>query len=197
MPYARSLKLRSATVVGGVSISRQAAALHRGAEILVATPGRLTDLINRGACNLEHVSTTVLDEADQMADMGFLPQVTAGRRAKPTARSRGWMATGRRRGAVDAGPGAGTARLRASAAACRPRAAPDQDRRARPGRGAWSRVFASDAIRGGSCIGTVGGGNTTRTRSLSPLAVRLLLTGRGPRGSGRGRPGAADPMPAR
>ncbi|MEU4829012.1 DEAD/DEAH box helicase [Actinomadura sp. NPDC023710] len=77
MPYAQSLKLRSATVVGGVSISRQAAALHRGAEILVATPGRLTDLINRGACSLEHVRTTVLDEADQMADMGFLPQVTA------------------------------------------------------------------------------------------------------------------------
>ncbi|MEV3922595.1 DEAD/DEAH box helicase [Actinomadura coerulea] len=77
MPYAQSLKLRSTTVVGGVSISRQAAALHRGAEILVATPGRLTDLINRGACSLEHVRTTVLDEADQMADMGFLPQVTA------------------------------------------------------------------------------------------------------------------------
>ncbi|MCP2337620.1 DEAD/DEAH box helicase [Actinomadura rupiterrae] len=77
LPYAQSLRLRSATVVGGVSISRQAAALHRGAEILVATPGRLTDLINRGACSLEHVSITVLDEADQMADMGFLPQVTA------------------------------------------------------------------------------------------------------------------------
>jgi superfamily II DNA/RNA helicase len=77
MPYAQSLKLRSATVVGGVSISRQAAALNRGAEILVATPGRLADLINRGACSLEDVRTTVLDEADQMADMGFLPQVTA------------------------------------------------------------------------------------------------------------------------
>jgi superfamily II DNA/RNA helicase len=76
-PYAKSLKLRSATVVGGVSISRQAAALNRGVEILVATPGRLTDLINRGACGLGHVRITVLDEADQMADMGFLPQVTA------------------------------------------------------------------------------------------------------------------------
>jgi superfamily II DNA/RNA helicase len=77
MPYAQALKLRSTTVVGGVSISRQAAALSRGVEILVATPGRLTDLINRGACGLEHVRITVLDEADQMADMGFLPQVTA------------------------------------------------------------------------------------------------------------------------
>jgi superfamily II DNA/RNA helicase len=76
-PYAKSVDLRSATVVGGVSISRQAAILKRGAEILVATPGRLADLINRGACSLEHVRITVLDEADQMADMGFLPQVTA------------------------------------------------------------------------------------------------------------------------
>ncbi|GAA0350055.1 DEAD/DEAH box helicase [Actinoallomurus spadix] len=76
-PYATSVGLRSATVVGGVSISRQSAALSRGAEILVATPGRLADLINRGACRLDHVRITVLDEADQMADMGFLPQVTA------------------------------------------------------------------------------------------------------------------------
>ena len=76
-PYAKSVNLRSATVVGGVSISRQAATLKRGAEILVATPGRLADLINRGACSLEDVRITVLDEADQMADMGFLPQVTA------------------------------------------------------------------------------------------------------------------------
>jgi superfamily II DNA/RNA helicase len=76
-PYATSVNLRSATVVGGVSISRQAAALKRGAEILVATPGRLADLINRRACQLDHVRITVLDEADQMADMGFLPQVTA------------------------------------------------------------------------------------------------------------------------
>ncbi|GAA4619133.1 DEAD/DEAH box helicase [Actinoallomurus liliacearum] len=76
-PYATSVGLRSATVVGGVSISRQATALKHGAEILVATPGRLADLINRGACRLDHVRITVLDEADQMADMGFLPQVTA------------------------------------------------------------------------------------------------------------------------
>ncbi|MFF7544302.1 DEAD/DEAH box helicase [Streptomyces canus] len=76
-PYARSVKLRLATVVGGMSISRQASALRGGAEVVVATPGRLKDLIDRGDCRLDQVSITVLDEADQMADMGFMPQVTA------------------------------------------------------------------------------------------------------------------------
>ncbi|WP_405671277.1 DEAD/DEAH box helicase [Streptomyces sp. NBC_01530] len=76
-PYARALRLRLATVVGGLSIGRQASALRGGAEVVVATPGRLKDLIVRGDCQLDQVSVTVLDEADQMADMGFLPQVTA------------------------------------------------------------------------------------------------------------------------
>jgi superfamily II DNA/RNA helicase len=76
-PYAKSLRLRTATVVGGMSIGRQAAALRGGAEVLVATPGRLKDLIERGDCRLDRVAITVLDEADQMADMGFMPQVTA------------------------------------------------------------------------------------------------------------------------
>ncbi|SDM03341.1 DEAD/DEAH box helicase [Streptomyces wuyuanensis] len=76
-PYARSLSLRLTTVVGGVSIGRQARALRSGAEVVVATPGRLKDLIDRGDCRLDQVAVTVLDEADQMADMGFLPQVTA------------------------------------------------------------------------------------------------------------------------
>ncbi|MGV9580102.1 DEAD/DEAH box helicase [Streptomyces sp. NPDC003509] len=75
-PYARSLRLRLATVVGGMSIGRQASALRGGAEVVVATPGRLTDLIERGDCKLDRVAITVLDEADQMADMGFMPQVT-------------------------------------------------------------------------------------------------------------------------
>ncbi|PCG85994.1 DEAD/DEAH box helicase [Streptomyces sp. WZ.A104] len=75
-PYARSLKLRIATVVGGMSIGRQASALRGGAEVVVATPGRLKDLIERGDCKLDRVTITVLDEADQMADMGFMPQVT-------------------------------------------------------------------------------------------------------------------------
>ncbi|MEU1186959.1 DEAD/DEAH box helicase [Streptomyces sp. NPDC005859] len=76
-PYARSVGLRLATVVGGMSIGRQAGALRNGAEVVVATPGRLKDLIDRGACRLDAVDITVLDEADQMADMGFMPQVTA------------------------------------------------------------------------------------------------------------------------
>jgi superfamily II DNA/RNA helicase len=76
-PYARSVSLRLATVVGGMSIGRQAGALRAGAEVIVATPGRLKDLIDRGDCRLDEVGITVLDEADQMADMGFMPQVTA------------------------------------------------------------------------------------------------------------------------
>ncbi|MCX4452251.1 DEAD/DEAH box helicase [Streptomyces sp. NBC_01340] len=75
-PYARLLKLRLATVVGGMSIGRQAGALRTGAEVVVATPGRLMDLVERNDCRLDRVSITVLDEADQMADMGFMPQVT-------------------------------------------------------------------------------------------------------------------------
>ncbi len=60
-----------------MAIGRQTSALRGGAEVVVATPGRLKDLIERGACRLDHVAVTVLDEADQMADMGFMPQVTA------------------------------------------------------------------------------------------------------------------------
>ncbi|MDX3245446.1 MULTISPECIES: DEAD/DEAH box helicase [unclassified Streptomyces] len=75
-PYAELLRLRLATVVGGMSIGRQAGALRAGAEVVVATPGRLADLVERKDCRLDRVSITVLDEADQMADMGFLPQVT-------------------------------------------------------------------------------------------------------------------------
>jgi superfamily II DNA/RNA helicase len=76
-PYATAVNLRLTTVVGGMSITRQSAALRRGVELLIATPGRLKDLIDRGDCRLDRVAITVLDEADQMADMGFLPQVTA------------------------------------------------------------------------------------------------------------------------
>ncbi|MEU4796338.1 DEAD/DEAH box helicase [Streptomyces sp. NPDC023327] len=75
-PYARSMRLRMTTVVGGMSIGKQVAALRGGAEVVVATPGRLKDLIDRGDCRLNQVGITVLDEADQMADMGFMPQVT-------------------------------------------------------------------------------------------------------------------------
>ncbi|MEU8758777.1 DEAD/DEAH box helicase [Streptomyces sp. NPDC048659] len=75
-PYARALDLRLATVVGGLQAGRQAGELRAGAEVLVATPGRLKDLVERRDCRLDQVAVTVLDEADQMADLGFLPQVT-------------------------------------------------------------------------------------------------------------------------
>ncbi|MCN9242316.1 DEAD/DEAH box helicase [Streptomyces sp. RY43-2] len=75
-PYATAVNLRLATVVGGLSITKQAGTLRRGAEVLVATPGRLNDLVERGDCGLGDVRITVLDEADQMTDMGFLPQIT-------------------------------------------------------------------------------------------------------------------------
>ncbi|MET9778559.1 DEAD/DEAH box helicase [Streptomyces sp. NPDC006367] len=74
-PYAEALRLRMTAVVGGMSIGRQIAALREGAEVVVATPGRLHDLIERKACRLGRVRITVLDEADQMCDLGFLPQV--------------------------------------------------------------------------------------------------------------------------
>ncbi|MFD8569363.1 DEAD/DEAH box helicase [Streptomyces sp. NPDC057694] len=76
-PYARAVRLRLTTAVGGMPIGRQARALRSGAEVVVATPGRLKDLIDRGECGLDQVGITVLDEADQMADMGFMPQITA------------------------------------------------------------------------------------------------------------------------
>ncbi|WP_240981934.1 MULTISPECIES: DEAD/DEAH box helicase [unclassified Streptomyces] len=75
-PYATAVNVRMATVVGGLSITKQAATLRRGVEVVVASPGRLNDLVERGDCVLDDVAITVLDEADQMTDMGFLPQIT-------------------------------------------------------------------------------------------------------------------------
>ncbi|MEU5117252.1 DEAD/DEAH box helicase, partial [Streptomyces asoensis] len=75
-PYGDVLGLKMKVVCGGTSMSNQIYALERGVDILVATPGRLRDIINRGACSLENVQITVLDEADQMSDLGFLPEVT-------------------------------------------------------------------------------------------------------------------------
>ncbi|WP_328320730.1 DEAD/DEAH box helicase [Streptomyces sp. NBC_00388] len=75
-PYAQALDLRLATVVGGLSVNRQVALLRTGAEVVVATPGRLADLVSRRSCDLREVRITVLDEADQMCDLGFLPQVS-------------------------------------------------------------------------------------------------------------------------
>ncbi|WP_329337418.1 DEAD/DEAH box helicase [Streptomyces sp. NBC_00663] len=75
-PYGDVLGLKMKVVCGGTSMGNQIYALERGVDVLVATPGRLRDIINRGACSLENVQIAVLDEADQMSDLGFLPEVT-------------------------------------------------------------------------------------------------------------------------
>jgi superfamily II DNA/RNA helicase len=74
-PLAHAAGLSSRTVVGGVGQNPQVTALRRGVDIVVACPGRLEDLIGQGHCTLAGVEITVLDEADHMADLGFLPAV--------------------------------------------------------------------------------------------------------------------------
>jgi superfamily II DNA/RNA helicase len=74
-PLGRSLGMSTVTVYGGVPIGRQIDGVRR-ADVVVATPGRLVDLMERGACRLSGVEITVLDEADHMADLGFMPAVT-------------------------------------------------------------------------------------------------------------------------
>ncbi len=76
VPLGQSIGISSMAVYGGVSLSHQIDRLSRGIDIVVATPGRLLDLMNRNACTLGEVSITVIDEADHMADLGFLPSVT-------------------------------------------------------------------------------------------------------------------------
>jgi superfamily II DNA/RNA helicase len=76
-PLAKVLGLFTKTAFGGSPYQTQISALERGVDVLVATPGRLGDLISKRACSLSAVQISVLDEADQMADMGFLPDVTA------------------------------------------------------------------------------------------------------------------------
>jgi ATP-dependent RNA helicase RhlE len=71
--YGSGLKLHSQMVCGGVNIRPQIRHLARGTDILVATPGRLLDLLGQGAVRLDHVRMWVLDEADRMLDMGFIP----------------------------------------------------------------------------------------------------------------------------
>ncbi len=73
--YGRYLRLRSAAVFGGVKINPQINKLSQGVSILVATPGRLLDLLNRSAVNLSKTHTLVLDEADRMLDMGFIRDI--------------------------------------------------------------------------------------------------------------------------
>ncbi len=74
-PLGRSVGVSVMTVYGGVAYSRQISRLRDGVDIVVATPGRLIDLLDRGACTLADVEITVVDEADHMADLGFLPAV--------------------------------------------------------------------------------------------------------------------------
>jgi superfamily II DNA/RNA helicase len=74
-PLADACSLRTATIFGGVGAGPQAAALRSGVDILVACPGRLLDHLSTGAASLASVEITVLDEADHMADLGFLPAV--------------------------------------------------------------------------------------------------------------------------
>jgi superfamily II DNA/RNA helicase len=75
-PLGRALGVTVTTVYGGVSIGRQIDRVRRGVDLVVATPGRLIDLLDRGACTLADIEVTVLDEADHMADLGFMPAVT-------------------------------------------------------------------------------------------------------------------------
>jgi superfamily II DNA/RNA helicase len=74
-PLAEAMGLRAVAVYGGADIERQIAKLQKGCEIIVATPGRLIDLGDRGELSVEGLDVLVLDEADRMADMGFMPQV--------------------------------------------------------------------------------------------------------------------------
>ncbi|MCZ7634894.1 MAG: DEAD/DEAH box helicase [Verrucomicrobia bacterium] len=73
--YARFTKLQVAVAYGGVGYGLQNEALRQGVDILVATPGRLLDHLGRGTLRLDRVQYLVLDEADRMLDMGFLPDV--------------------------------------------------------------------------------------------------------------------------
>ena len=75
-PLAQAVGLTVTTIFGGVSSQRQTAALRAGVDIVIACPGRLEDLMRQGDVKLDQVEITVLDEADHMADLGFLPGVT-------------------------------------------------------------------------------------------------------------------------
>jgi len=84
--FARFTPLRIGLVHGGVGYGRQNEVLRRGVDVLVATPGRLLDHLERGTCRLDRLTHVVLDEADRMLDMGFLPDVKAILQQCPEAR---------------------------------------------------------------------------------------------------------------
>jgi ATP-dependent RNA helicase RhlE len=73
--FARFTDLRAAVLYGGVGYGKQMDALREGVDVIIATPGRLLDHMGRGTCRLDHIQFLVLDEADRMLDMGFLPDV--------------------------------------------------------------------------------------------------------------------------
>jgi superfamily II DNA/RNA helicase len=87
-PLAAAYDLRVTTIFGGVPQGRQVAALRVGVDIVVACPGRLEDLMKQRLISLDSVQTTVIDEADHMADLGFLPGVTRILAATPTGGQR-------------------------------------------------------------------------------------------------------------
>ena len=82
-PLAKAAGLRTVVIFGGVGYGNQTAALRAGVDIVIACPGRLEDLVNQKACDLSTVEITVLDEADHMADLGFLPVVRRLLRSTP------------------------------------------------------------------------------------------------------------------
>ena len=84
--YGRFLQLNHTVIFGGVNQYRQVKAMHRGVDVLVATPGRLLDLMNQGHIQLEHVEMFILDEVDRMLDMGFIPDIERIRAKLPTER---------------------------------------------------------------------------------------------------------------
>src|SRR3954449_7966511 len=84
--YAKHLPLRMVTIFGGVSERPQIAALRSGVDLVVATPGRLIDLMGQRACNFSGIEFLVLDEADRMLDMGFLPPIRQIVKALPQKR---------------------------------------------------------------------------------------------------------------
>ncbi|MCX6139481.1 MAG: DEAD/DEAH box helicase [Candidatus Kapabacteria bacterium] len=73
--YGRGMRIRSVVLLGGVSIRPQIDQIRRGVDVVIATPGRLLDVIEHRALRLDHVHTFVLDEADRMLDMGFMPSI--------------------------------------------------------------------------------------------------------------------------
>ncbi|HYJ46844.1 MAG TPA: DEAD/DEAH box helicase [Pyrinomonadaceae bacterium] len=73
--YAISKTQRAATLIGGTGVAKQTSSLRRGVSLIIATPGRLLDMVERGAIDFSYLETLVMDEADRMLDMGFLPAI--------------------------------------------------------------------------------------------------------------------------